>query len=462
MPFVWQCLFRIMDIQAIRRDFTATLMGGRSGEMMAPRTNLARFIVRAESEKRGRRIDAQGDVLTAGRAPENHIVLDDPQVSAVHAEFRLVPEGAAFRDLGSTNGIWHGKVRVSEGFLPEGAGVRIGATTVGLQQVRESKEPQSSRRSFGAFLGKGTEMGRMFAHLRRVAETHYPLLIQGETGVGKELLANAVYEASKRASKPYQTVNCGSLPDSLIESELFGHEAGAFTGAKLAKRGVFERASGGTVFLDEIGELPFAQQAKLLRVLDPGVVRRLGDDGPERVVDVRVVAATNRDLRRMVNEGSFRSDLYFRLAVATVLVPPLRERSKGNLELLTKSFAKQVGNELNVELTFSREAKKMLEQHAWPGNVRELLSAVRASALSAWDEEGESIDISGEIVERVLAGSVSVGSAGGVDTSIPYEEHVEECRRSYVLAVIEECEGSKVAAARRLGMSRTTLYRILG
>lgn len=451
-----------MNTQVMRRELTATLMEGRGGEMMAPRTNRARFVVRASSQNRGRRIDTQGDVLTAGRAPENHIVLDDPRVSAVHAEFRLVPEGAVFRDLGSKNGIWHGNVRVLEGFLPEGEGLRIGTTTVGLQQVRESEEPHLNRRSFGAFLGKGTEMGRMFAQLRRVAETRYPLLIQGETGVGKELLASAVHEVSKWSSKPYQTINCGALPDSLIESELFGHEEGAFTGAKRVKRGVFERASGGTVFLDEIGELPLVQQAKLLRVLDPGVVRRLGEEGPERAVDVRIVAATNQDLRKMVNRGEFRSDLFFRLAVATVSVPPLRERSKGNLELLTKAFAKKVGGELNVELKFSREAKRVLEQHAWPGNARELLNVVRASALTAWGEGEESIEVSVGAVQRVLAGAPAGGSVGDVDTSVPYEEYVEECRRRYVQAVIDEHNGNKVAAARRLGMSRTTLYRILG
>lgn len=450
-----------MDMTQMRQDFTATLDSRRRGEMMAPRVNLARFVVRAGPGKRVRHVDTQGSVVTVGRATGNHIVVDDSQVSAVHAEFRLAAEGAWFRDLGSTNGMWHGKLQVSEGFLPEGAEVRIGTTTVGLQQVRETQEPQSNRRSFGAFFGKGTEMARMFAQLRRAAETHYPLLLQGETGVGKELLASAVHDASKRAGDPYQTISCGALPDSLIESELFGHEEGAFTGARVAKRGIFERADGGTVFLDEIGELPLPQQAKLLRVLDPGVVRRLGEDGPERRVDVRIVAATNRDLRRMVNRGEFRADLYFRLAVVPLHVPPLRERSKGNLEMLTKTFAARVGEELSRSVTFSREAKKVLERYSWPGNARELLSVVRACAVGSW---GEAV-VSGEDVARVLA---QLGQGGvrfaerAVDTSVPYDDFVAECRRSYVRAVVEECQGNKVVAAQRLGMSRTTLYRILG
>jgi transcriptional regulator with GAF, ATPase, and Fis domain len=454
-----------MDMSQMRQDFTATLMESRRGEMMAPRVNQARFFVRSAPGKRARRIEAQGAVLTLGRAPGNHIVVEDSQVSAVHAEFRLAAEGAWFRDLGSTNGIWHGDVQVSEGFLPEGAEVRIGATAVGLEQVRETPEPQSSRRSFGAFLGKGTEMARMFAQLRRAAETHYPVLIQGETGVGKELLASAVHEASRRADASYQTISCGALPDSLIESELFGYEEGAFTGAKGAKRGVFERADGGTVFFDEIGELPLLQQAKLLRVLDPGVVRRLGEDGPERQVDVRIVAATNRDLRQMVNRGEFREDLFFRLAVVPISVPPLRERSKGNLELLVKTFAAQVGEELALNVSFSREAKKALERHAWPGNARELLSVVRACAVGAWGEGDEKLVVSGEAVGRVLAqlerGGVRFVERA-VDTSVSYDDFVAECRRSYVRAVVDECQGNKVAAAQRLGMSRTTLYRILG
>lgn len=422
---------------------------------MEPRANKGRFRIRPASGK-GRVVKTTGEVVTAGRAPENHLVLDDAEVSAIHAEFRLVPGGAEFRDLGSTNGLWVGEVRVDAGFLPAGAKVRIGSVAVGLESVSETDEPCSNRRSFGSFLGRGTEVGRLIAKLERLAETAYPVLIQGETGVGKELLASAVHERSGREG-PFLALNCGALPESLVEAELFGFEAGAFTGAKNGKKGIFERADGGTVFLDELGELPLSQQSALLRVLDPGVVRRIGEEGAERPVEVRIVAATNRDLHRMVNEGSFRSDLFFRLNVTPVHVPPLRSRSKGNVGLLLKLFAERVGEELGLEeLVFSSRSKKALEAYDWPGNVRELQSVVRSCALEAPEEEGRVV-VSDDVVVRVLRG----GAVGGVDTSTSYEEYIRGCHKRYAQAVLVECGGNKLAAAKEMGVSRSQLYRIL-
>lgn len=449
-----------MDIRKMRVELTGTLSQRRRGEVMAPCANRVRLRVRPASGGRGRNVEVGGDVVTAGRAPENDLVLDDPEVSILHAEFRLAPGGANVRDLGSTNGVWHGDVRLDAGFVPEGAEVRMGSLLVGIQNVSETEEPLSSRRAFGQFVAVGTEMSRLFAKLERFSKSPWPILVQGDTGVGKELIAQAIHEHSKRESGPYHALNCGALPPSLIEAELFGHDAGAFTGAKVAKRGIFERSSGGTVFLDEIGELPLSQQAALLRVLDPGMVKRLGEDGSERPVDVRVIAATNRDLRKMVNEGAFRADLYFRLAVGVVQIPPLRERSKGNIAALLKLFSQGVGEELGVDIVFSRDAQKALEQYPWPGNARELQSLVRACALET-PVEGTRVLVTRRVVGEVLRDGFVVNAVGGADTTESFEQYTKGCQRRYVMTVVEECEGNKVAAAKRLGISRSQLYRLL-
>ncbi len=446
----------------MKTELTATLSTGRRGELLAPVPNRAEFRVR-----RGRKawsVAVEGGVVTAGRSPENDVVLDGEEVSAVHVEFRFVPGGAAFRDLGSKNGVLHGMVRVKEGVLPEGEEVSVGGFLVGLRSVVETEEACSNKRKFGEFLGMGTEMGRLFSRMQRIAETGYPVLLLGETGVGKELLASGLHAMSKRSSEPYHPISCGALPPSLIESELFGHERGAFTGATKAKKGIFERAYGGTVFLDEVGELPLEQQALLLRVLDPGMIRRLGDDGEERRVDVRIIAATNRDLRTLVNEGSFRADLYFRLNVARVEVPPLRERSKGNVVLLTKAFARVVADENDFEeLVFSRDAMRVLSAFSWPGNVRELLTVVRAAAIEAdLDRRGGRVVVSEENVRHLLRAHVGRGRASEEsDVSEPYGVYVRKCQKHYAQMKVDECDGNKVAAARRMGISRSQLYRLL-
>lgn len=441
----------------MRYEITETLAEKRRGELMAPVVSHAVFRVRT-GKGRPRRVEVEGTVVTVGRAPMNSIILDSEDVSAAHVEFRLVEGGAMFKDLGSTNGVWAGGVRVECGFLPTGEELRVGGHGLALQGVEETDVPCSNRRAFGAFLGRGTVLGRMFALLQRAAETDYPVLLLGETGVGKELLAQEVHNRSPRKNGPYIAVNCGALPPSLIESELFGHERGAFTGAVARKLGIFEQASGGTVFLDEIGELPSEQQVKLLRVIDPGVVRRVGEGTSERSVDVRIIAATNRNLRAMVNTGDFREDLLFRLDVARVEVPPLRERSKGNVGMLLKVFAAEVGEEMGAEVVFSKSARALLEKHHWPGNVRELSSVVRRCALmAAVDEELGKRLISREVARVALRGEVRA-----VDISMPFEAHMRERQREYVTAVIESCDGNKLEAAKKMDMSRSNLYRLLG
>jgi len=244
------------------------------------------------------------------------------------------------------------------------------------------REEWSKRYGFPRIIGESEAIKRVVSETQRVAQTEATVLLLGESGTGKELFARAVHHLSARRNKPFVAVNCAAIPDTLIENELFGHERGAFTGAGDRRLGKFELASGGTVFLDEIGELPLAVQGKLLRVIEEKVVDRIGGRAPVPV-DVRIVSATNRDLKAAAETGEFRRDLFFRLAVFPLEIPPLRDR-EGDIVLLAKHFAAQLGKELRGrEATFSDEAIEVLRAHSWPGNVRELENAIeRACILS--------------------------------------------------------------------------------
>lgn len=294
----------------------------------------------------------------------------------------------------------------------------------------------------------------------RVAGTTLPVLLTGESGTGKEVVASALHRRSDRASKPFVAVNCGAIPADLIESELFGHMRGAFTGAERDRPGLWEEADGGTVFLDEITETSSAFQVKLLRALQKGEIRRVGSNR-EQQVDVRVVAASNRDVEEEVNSGRFRQDLFYRLNAVSIVLPPLRERREDILPL-AKSFAERVFS-LSRPATFSSEALKLLEQYSWPGNIRELENAVvRAAALC------DSIIRPQDLPEHVRA--YREGVAPGIETP-PTEEHtilaadewpaLADVEGRYVARVLVRTSGNKQAAARMLGVDRKTLQRMI-
>ena len=264
---------------------------------------------------------------TLGSAPGTALrIADDPLISRIHAEFDPQREGVWIRDLGSRNGTFYegglvGKIRV-----PDGARITVGRTEF-LVRLADSKNETSlyPTLAYGPLLGRSPEMRAMFLKLERMSGTDSTVLIQGETGTGKELVAQVIHEKSARAAGPFITVDCGALPEEMLDAELFGHVRGSFTGAVSDREGAFEAADGGTIFLDEIGELPLALQPRLLRAIEMRMVRRIGEN-TRRKIDVRFVAATHRDLREMVNAGTFREDLYFRLAVLPIEVPPLRDR----------------------------------------------------------------------------------------------------------------------------------------
>jgi DNA-binding NtrC family response regulator len=301
--------------------------------------------------------------------------------------------------------------------------------------------------------GKSPRMLEVYKLVARVAPTSATVLVVGESGTGKELVARAIHSRSNRASKAFVPVNCTALSESLLESELFGHVRGAFTGAVAAKRGLFELADGGTLFLDEIGDMGAKMQAQLLRTLQDGEVRQVGGAEPVRV-DVRLVCATNRDLEAEVKAGRFREDLYFRINVVTVKLPPLRERPHDIPILITHFLAKIARREGRPATSISREALEVLGKYPWPGNVRELENAVERAVAVAKGEIVLPSDLPGEV--HVDDGQPS-HSAGIIDDRPP----LHELERRYIALTLAEAGGNKKKAAERLGIDRRTLYRAL-
>jgi DNA-binding NtrC family response regulator len=336
---------------------------------------------------------------------------------------------------------------------------RMEQITIAVRRILESKrlarenvqyrQERADRFGVGNLIGQSPAMVEVYKLVARVAGLDTTVLIQGETGTGKELVARAIHHASPRADGPFVVVDCSALAETLFESELFGHERGAFTGALAARRGLFETAAGGTCLLDEIGELSPALQAKLLRTLQEQSIRRVG--GNEQIaVNVRMIAATNRDLRKRVDEGAFREDLYYRLNVVSIAVPPLRERG-GDVHLLAQHFVDQYARAAKKAIRgLARETLDLLSAHHWPGNVRELENTIaRAVALSS--------------SELLMPDGISLpprADPGPLTLPAP-QMRLDEVRRWYVGKVLEETGGNKVHAAERLGIDRGTLHRML-
>jgi transcriptional regulator with GAF, ATPase, and Fis domain len=306
--------------------------------------------------------------MTIGKAPDNTVVLKDDTISRQHCEIERRGAELHVKDLGSKNGVFVERARIQHAVIPVGSVVRLGEIDIAFRPNLQTLDldPIEGNEFQGA-VADSTVMRRIFRMLATIAPTDATVLLEGETGTGKEVLARAVARASTRA-EPFVVVDCGAVTYALIESELFGHERGAFTGAVSARRGAFERAQGGTLFLDEIGELPVDVQPKLLRVLEAREFRRVGGNDELRA-DVRVIAATRRDLTREVAAGKFREDLYFRLAVVPVKIPPLRARREDIPRLARHTLAALPGGD---RLTIGAETMEWLEHHDWPGNVREL------------------------------------------------------------------------------------------
>jgi DNA-binding NtrC family response regulator len=352
--------------------------------------------------------------------------------------------------------------------LRAGAEIRFGQSRARLRLGQGHAEvPTSAAARFGGLIGGSPAMRRIYLVLERAAPTTAPVLITGESGTGKELAARAIHDASARRDGPFEVVDCGSLPPTLVEAELFGHERGAFTHALHAREGAFERADGGTLFLDELGELPLEVQPKLLRALGEHQIRPIGSS-VTRSVDVRIVAATNRDLRREVNAGRFRADLYYRLAVLQVELPPLRARLD-DLPLLVRTLLERIALERSIELHVEPDASLLsaLGRHHWPGNVRELRSyleqllilrmAPELDAEPAREEHGATPSARGEPAgDELLLGGLEALPLRAAKTEL-----LERFERRYLERLLAATGGNVAEAARRAGVDRGTLFRTI-
>ncbi len=392
-----------------------------------------------------------------GTGPACAIRLTDRLVSRRHASLELVSGALRLRDLGSTNGTRLQGVSIVEAILGGGETLQIGDSALRVDALADNVQLPGAP-GFGRVLGTSPEMRRVYTIAKRLAASDIPTIIEGETGTGKEALAEAIHVASARAAGPFVVIDCTTLAANLVESELFGHERGAFTGAQTTRKGVFEQAHGGTLFIDELGDLDLSLQAKLLRAVERSEVRRVGGNAWLKV-DVRVIGATRRDLDRQVQEGRFRDDLFYRLAIGRVELPPLRDR-EGDVAFLAEVFWSDLGGVPPIP----PEIMARIERHTWPGNVRELQNAI-ARYLSM-GEIGPDV---GADAEQVTAGPAAGGAGGDfiealLDQKLPLivgRQHVvAEYERRYVGRVLAAHGGHVGRASDASGIGRRYFQRI--
>jgi DNA-binding NtrC family response regulator len=429
-----------------------------SPSLDSPSPLIDRFdLVVVDGAQRGLRWRSKSDRCSIGSLQSNDLVLDDSMVSRFHCEIAIGERGAKLRDLGSRNGTVLDGVQVVEAYLKNGSLLKLGSSTVRFEtdgaRIAVAVSPMAR---FGSLVGVSAQMRATFALLERAAQSGATVLLEGETGTGKEDAAESIHRASARASGSLVVIDCGAIPESLLESELFGHEKGAFTGAQQRRTGAFEEAHGGTIFLDEIGELPLELQPKLLRVLEQREVRRVGSNH-YRAIDVRVIAATNRDLRTEVNAARFRADLYFRLAVLKIPMPPLRSRPD-DVPLLAGHILASLGVEAHaIEALLTPDYVTRLQTAAWGGNVRELRNYLERCVVF---KEPQPLH-----EHAAGADSSDAASASVVDARVPYPEAKQRAVARFERRYLEELlalHGGKVAqAARAAGVDRAYLYRLL-
>lgn len=394
-----------------------------------------------DSSDKVSRIIMKKKKIVIGTAKDCQVVLNDSYVSSHHLQIAATDRGFLVQDLDSTNGTWVSGAKIKEMYLKDGEKIKIGKTQilVSLKQDQKEELVPFSEDHFCGMVGKTQNMKYLFSKIQKVAATDMTTLILGETGTGKEMIARAIHDLSERRKKSYVTINCGAMTPQLIESELFGHEKGAFTGAEKQHIGVFEQAQDGTLFLDEIGELPLDLQTKVLRVLEYKTLRRVGGDR-EIQVDVRIIAATHRNLMNEVKNENFREDLFYRLYVLPLLVSPLRER-KDDIPMLIAHFLKLFGKE---HFQIDDEAMKVFQKHSWPGNIRELKNTLMRAIAFSENDIIQSKDI--EIIR--IPSTKTKREVRSVEEEIA---RIEEA--------LQKTNGDKDEAAKLLGIGRSTLFR---
>ena len=413
-----------------------------------------------------------GGTASVGR--HGVVRLPDPSVSREHAVFTKNGDAWLLTDAGSRNGTFVNGVAIQRKLVYPGDVVKFGKVTLRVESDEENDGcydgetcaitmcPTQTSTPVGpgaqALVGRSEALRSAMRLAARAAKSNATVLLFGESGTGKELFARLVWEESARSGKKFLPVHTGAIENSLLASTLFGHEKGAFTGADRQKKGLFEEADGGTIFLDEIGEINGETQVKLLRVLQEGEFMRVGGTEPVKV-DVRVICATNRDLAAAVKEGKFREDLYYRLNVIQIHLPPLRERT-GDIADLVRHYVSVIGG---AGRSVSPEAMAALERYRWPGNVRELRNVVERMVVLGQHDRLEVEDLPPEIRNREDGerdGEVA-GAAGRAATGSPSTASLADMERKHIQSVLESCGGNKKLAAERLGISRSSLYEKL-
>lgn len=429
-------------------------------ELPVPRLGIV--VTREAGQASNRSITLEGDRIRIGSHPSNEVLIQDRSVSRFHCALTAGPRGWILTDTSSRNGTYLGGVRVRDVDLPRAPSeIQLGESTLQLSELGNRATAQiPACENLGDLYGGSVAMRRVYALLERVATSDATVLIEGESGTGKELVAHEVVRRGRRADGPFVTVDVSSIAPTLIESELFGHARGAFTGASRERVGAFEAANGGTVFLDEIGEMPLEMQPKLLRAIEAREVRRLGET-TARKIDVRVIAATNRDLEREVNLGRFRGDLFFRLAVVTVQLPPLRQRLE-DLPLLLRAMLDSMGAIDQLAL-FTPQVLLDMSLHDWPGNVRELRNYVERAVIMGSVESmqgGSDPRMPSDLVDTVPTNGWTES-----DLEDPFkvakEQLITRFERVYLTRLLERCEGNVSRAARQAKLDRMYLSRML-
>jgi DNA-binding NtrC family response regulator len=399
--------------------------------------------------ERGLKLDLEAAAVVVGRAPECDLVLADDAVSWRHCSLELCTDRVRVRDLGSHNGTYLDGRKIESALAEAGSRVQVGQTT--LRLTGNADAPDGLRADgLAELVGKSPAMQEVYASIQDATASRIPVLLLGETGTGKELAARAIHSVGPRSQRAFVPVNCAAIPRELLEDELFGHVSGAFTGATADRLGALERADGGTIFLDEVGELAPELQAKLLRVIEDGEVPRIGGNPVQ--TDFRVVAATNGDLASAVSRGRFRQDLYYRLAVYQITLPPLRERLDdlpGLVRHFLDSAEEQTGIADAAFVGFGEEVLRRMCGHSWPGNVRELRNLVFRCIVEV--KEGS---VDERVVDRILAESLAPEDAAAPSPAASLEQIEQEAIRK----ALQDCRGQRRAAARRLGIAESTLY----
>jgi len=443
----------------MQNDRSGTVDLTTTGDLAATRAKLV--VLEGNCEGTERALEGRVEV---GTDPACHLTLSDRGISRRHALFSEQAGRIVVRDLESRNGTYVGGSRIVEAIVPIGTIVKLGNVSIGIHPRWYLREvAPATATEFGELYGKSAIMREIFAILERVAATDVTLLIEGESGTGKELVARSVHRSSARADNPYVVFDCAAVAKELADSELFGHKRGAFSGAVADRAGAFQQAHGGTIFLDEIGELPLDLQPKLLRVLETGNVRRVGDDS-YRKVDVRVIAATNRDLQAEVRRGRFRGDLLYRIEVVKVVMPPLRHRPEDIAGLVER----MVPPDASQELRFEGPNASRLMNYSWPGNARELRNVVdRAYALAARPKQG-SVPFD-QLVFNLGPAECEPATLGfgfpGVESPLPYKQAKEQLLLmfddAYVNGLLRRHRGNMSQAAAAAGLSRKHLYELV-